>query len=211
MSLGKQIRAARMLVGWDAEDLAAKAEVTRETIFNIERGVFRPRTNTLERIVRAFRDVGVEFIGERGVELRDDTVRKIEGTDCYAQLLDEVYYQLCEGDEFLVAWADETLSPPAVHSAYRRIIKKGITYRKFIQHGNTFICGPLSWYRYIPRRYYQNATAVFYQDKSAYLTEDFRKVIILKDAALTRANKKFFEMIWSTSSQPSRTTTKETY
>ncbi len=38
MATGRQIRAGRALVGWDAKDLAAKARVSERSILNHERG-----------------------------------------------------------------------------------------------------------------------------------------------------------------------------
>ncbi len=211
MPTGKQIRAARVLVDWDAKALADRVGMSRVSIQNIERGDARPKVETIKKIIKAFSDVGIEFNGERGVELRDDRVREIDGVDCYAKLLDEIYYQLEEGEEFLIAWADETLSPPPVHDAFRRIVKKGIKYRKLIQEGNTYVSGPLSCYRYTPSRYYQNATAVFFKDKSAYLTKDFKKIIIVRDDAMAQANRNFFEMIWNSAATPTETTSNEKY
>lgn len=211
MPTGKQIRAARVLLDWDAKDLASRVGLRRETILSIENSLSHPRTGTMDKIIRVFGDNGVEFKDERGVELRDDRVREIDGADCYAKLLDEIYYQLEKSDEFLIAWADESLSPPAVHDAFRRIVKKGIKFRKLIQQGSTCIYGPLSWYRYVPSHYYQNATAVFLKDKSAYVTEDLKKVIILRDKALAKANKNLFEIIWSSASAPKETSVNETY
>ncbi len=211
MPTGKQIRAARVFLDWDAADLAARVGLRRETILSIEKSLSHPRQATMDKIVQVFKDFGVEFKDERGVELVDDRVREIDGTDCYAKLLDELYYRLEKGDEFLIAWADEALSPPAVHDAYRRIVKKGIRYKKLIKHGSTCIYGPLSWYRYIPPHYYQNAPAVFFKDKSAYLTEDFKKIIVIRDKALAKANKNFFNIIWSSATTPKETKIHETY
>lgn len=211
MPSGKQIRAARAWVGWDREDLAQRIGLSSMTVQNIELEIKRPRQKTLDKIIRAFSEVGIEFSGERGIELRDDKVRTIDGKDCYARLLDEVYENLNPEDEFLILWADETLSPPVVHEAYKRIVRKGIRYRKFVNEGSKNIYGPLSWYRYIPQQYYQNASAVFYQDKSAYLTHDWRKVIILKDQALSEANKKVFNWIWSLAEGPTETVAKAPY
>jgi len=211
MITGRQIRAARGLLRWRVADLAEKTGLTREAITRMEDDSSQPRESSVAKLIEAFEKEDIEFIGQAGVRRRDDRVREIDGPDCYARLLDEVYYQLEKGDEFLIAWADETISPPAVHAAMKRIVQKGIKYRKFIQQGNTFICGPLSWYRYIPQNYYQNATAVFFQDKSAYLTEDFKTVVVLRDAALAKANKNFFEIIWSSSTSPAETTSNEKY
>jgi hypothetical protein len=126
-------------------------------------------------------------------------------------MLDEVYYQLNKGDEFVVAWANESLSPTFVHDAYRRIVKKGIKYRKLIKQGDTNIYGPLSWYRYVQPRYFLNAAAFFYNDKSVYLAENSKKVIVIRDRTITRANKNFFDLFWSLGATPKISTAPDRY
>lgn len=211
MPTGKQIRAARQLVDWSANDLAEKVGVSKESILNIERGDKRARPTTMEKIVKVFETVDVEFKGDHGIDLRDDTVRKIEGPNCYSRLLDEIYYKLSKGDEFFVGMVDESLSSQEVHDAYKRIVKKGIKFKKLIKQGNDYICGPLEWYRQIEPQYYQNAASIFFMDKSAYLTENFEKVLILRDKATTQANKNFFNLIWNHATSPKKTTAQDKY
>jgi len=211
MLTGKQIRAARMLAGWDASELAVKAKLSRIAVQDIEREDAHPRSGTLDKIIQAFEGKNIEFLDNSGVRIKDNRVRELEGTNCYARLLDEVYYKLGKGEEFLVAWADERRSPKAVHEAFRRIVRKDIVYRKLVKQDNTYICGPLSWYRWVPEEYYQNAVALFYNDMSAYLTEDWKKIIIIEDGALAKANKKLFNWVWSNAKVPNKTTAREKY
>jgi transcriptional regulator with XRE-family HTH domain len=62
---GRQIRAARGLLGWSATTLADRSGVTRFTIQRLEQhdGVPPSRSQTLEDIQRAFEAAGVEFTG----------------------------------------------------------------------------------------------------------------------------------------------------
>ncbi|MDD3288773.1 MAG: helix-turn-helix transcriptional regulator [Alphaproteobacteria bacterium] len=91
MITGKQIRAARMLLDWDAEDLADKTGLNRETVFNIERGTVQARAGTIEKIVRTFRDGGIEFIPDEGVKRRSDSVTKLEGFRDFKFFMDQMY------------------------------------------------------------------------------------------------------------------------
>jgi transcriptional regulator with XRE-family HTH domain len=65
MICGAQIRAARALVNWSAEELAKRSGVTRFTIQRLEQhdGVPPSRSQTLDDIQRALEAVGIEFIG----------------------------------------------------------------------------------------------------------------------------------------------------
>jgi ribosome-binding protein aMBF1 (putative translation factor) len=53
--------AARKLLGWSQQELAARAKTTLLTISRIERGVVDPRASTLRRIKGAFENAGIEF------------------------------------------------------------------------------------------------------------------------------------------------------
>lgn len=58
-----QLRAARGLLDWGRRDLKAACGVSAETIKNIEHGNFAPHADTLDKIVKAFADHGVGFLG----------------------------------------------------------------------------------------------------------------------------------------------------
>jgi predicted transcriptional regulator len=62
MISGKQIRAARALVGWKQRELAAAADVSEISIKNAERGVVDTRGSTLNAIQQAFDRAGVVFL-----------------------------------------------------------------------------------------------------------------------------------------------------
>jgi transcriptional regulator with XRE-family HTH domain len=72
MITGAQIRAARALVDWSAEDLAAASKIGVATIRRAEshHGVPNTTPANLEALARALRKAGAEFVG-RGVTFRD--------------------------------------------------------------------------------------------------------------------------------------------
>jgi DNA-binding XRE family transcriptional regulator len=74
MIIGPQIRAARALLNWSADELANKVASTRQTILRLEQAVGVPSTKlqTMSSIIAAFEDAGVEFTGspESGAGVR---------------------------------------------------------------------------------------------------------------------------------------------
>src|SRR6202012_3205205 len=54
MITAAQLRAARGLLDWTRADLAKAANISPETVKNIEHGTFKPQENTAEAIVKAF-------------------------------------------------------------------------------------------------------------------------------------------------------------
>ncbi|TGT46839.1 helix-turn-helix domain-containing protein [Mesorhizobium sp. M4B.F.Ca.ET.169.01.1.1] len=61
-----QCRAARAIIDWSREQLAAASKVAVRTIVDFERGAREPREVTKDALQRALEAAGVEFIPENG-------------------------------------------------------------------------------------------------------------------------------------------------
>lgn len=68
MISGRQIQAARALLGWTQEKLAEKAIVSRNAVNRIENARVDARTSTVESMIRALAKAGIQFINEQGYE-----------------------------------------------------------------------------------------------------------------------------------------------
>jgi transcriptional regulator with XRE-family HTH domain len=75
-----QCRAARGLLDWTQQELAARAGVGIVTVRQVEAGTTEPRRATIDVIRRALTSAGVEFIEENGggpgVRLRKRQAKK---------------------------------------------------------------------------------------------------------------------------------------
>jgi transcriptional regulator with XRE-family HTH domain len=69
---GRQIRAARALLGWSQRELSRKAKVAFGTIQRMERfdGPVGSRTETLGRVVGVLEKAGIEFLNTESPGLR---------------------------------------------------------------------------------------------------------------------------------------------
>jgi transcriptional regulator with XRE-family HTH domain len=214
MTTGKQIRAARMLAGWSAEELAEKAEINRETVLNIERKVFSPRPDTLAKIIRVFDENGVEFIGERGTALKDDQIVTLNGDNVFFRVLDDVISTLRDskfksGKEALFACVRDKLSPPVVVENYRRLRKEKIRMRSLVKEGDTYLMGDIMEYRYLPAAYFTNTPQIIYGDKVATLLysegKKRKSALIMRNAQAAAAQRNLFNFIWSVAQKPEKT------
>lgn len=74
MITGRQLKAARALVGWEQTDLARKAGVAISTVRRMEsfQGEIGARTSTLSLVTKALERAGIEFLddGKPGVRMR---------------------------------------------------------------------------------------------------------------------------------------------
>ncbi|WP_082613839.1 helix-turn-helix transcriptional regulator [Bosea sp. Root483D1] len=62
----EQVRAARALINWTRDDLAAASGVTIRTLARIESGQTSPRQTTMQSLVQSLEAAGIEFIAENG-------------------------------------------------------------------------------------------------------------------------------------------------
>lgn len=69
----EQSKAARALLGWNQEQLAARANIGSATVQNFESGKSRPNAGTLRLIKETLEAAGIRFVdnGEYGVLRRD--------------------------------------------------------------------------------------------------------------------------------------------
>ncbi|MCI0431770.1 MAG: helix-turn-helix domain-containing protein [Rhodospirillales bacterium] len=73
MITGRQIHAARALLGWSQTDLADRARISQNTVYRLENDLLDARSSTVESVWRALEQAGIEFHSDRnfeGVRLR---------------------------------------------------------------------------------------------------------------------------------------------
>lgn len=218
MPTGKQIRAARVLVDWAADDLSARIGLSRESIQSIERGDKRPRATTMEKIVRVFNDMGVEFIGDAGVILKDEELVRFTGENAFLKVLDDVVASSRDqtAPEALFACVIDELSPSIVIENYRRLRKEGIRMRSLVKEGDSYLMGRMEEYRTLPKQFFHNNPMVIYGNKVAFMilnaeTKADKMAIILSNPHTASAMRNLFEFIWQHCPQPEKTTAKIKY
>ena len=76
----------------------------------IERGEFRPRPSTQEKLLRVFDEAGIEFIDNEGVRRRPQGIETFEGHEHFHDFTDYVYNYLVEnGGDICISVGDERL------------------------------------------------------------------------------------------------------
>jgi DNA-binding XRE family transcriptional regulator len=218
MISGRQIRAARALLDWSAEVLAKKVGMSREAINKIEDEAVQPRAKNLADILQVLDKNGIEFYNDRGVGFKDDQITTLKGENVFLRLLDDVISTMRNKAkaEALFACVDDKLSPPIVVENYRRLRKSGIAMRSLVKEGNTYLMGKLAEYRYLPVQYYHNSTTVIYGDKFATMildptTAEDTAAIIIRNPHIAAAQRNLFNLIWSHSIKPNKSTAEVRY
>jgi predicted transcriptional regulator len=75
MLTSREVRAARVFLGWSRQKLADKAIVSLNSIIRFEQGAVDPRSSTISAIRRVLERAGIEFLSlttsdEEGIRVR---------------------------------------------------------------------------------------------------------------------------------------------
>lgn len=208
-----QIRAARSLLDWTQDDLAAITGLSKFSIANLEGGKTSPQKGTIDKIIKSLELAGIEFIDD-GVRLKKDSLIIVDGEGWYLRLLDDVHHSILQQEgkrELLIEFADETKSPPEVIDRIKAMRNDGIRMRILICEGNTNIIGPLEEYRCIPVNYFENYVSLIYADKIAVCTEGNMRAVIIKDQLLAKTRRNMFDITWGLLPKPKKSTSQVRY
>lgn len=109
-SPGKQIRAARALAGWEAGTLAKLAKISQTGLLQLERGEFRARPATADKIIGVFADAGIEFTENEGVRRTPIGIEIFEGHERFHEFTAYVFQHLkAHGGDVCISATDERL------------------------------------------------------------------------------------------------------
>lgn len=208
-----QVRAARGLLGWSQTELAERAGTSLSAVADCENERGKTSRETYDRFLAAFERECV-FITDTGVEKRSGATYEITGEDWWLKTLDDVYYTLMdEGGEMLMIFSDDRESSKEVNGRIKKIRNAGIKMRQLVREDNTYMIGPASEYKWVPKEYFLNYITLIYGDKVAICAEDNTKALVCRDVNLARAWKNLFEMLWTgtTLIEPKESTARERF
>lgn len=205
-----QIRAARALKNWSQTDLAERTGLAVPTIANIELGKQTPGKNTLEKIITSFETAGIEFIGERGVQKKEQTTQVFRGQEQFKQFYDVIYQSLLDNnDEVLVGNVDERefikyLDEETLLLHVERMKHLNSHYKILVCEDDYFFpVTSYAEYRWIDKEEFSSIPFYVFADKLAIiLWMDEPLVFLINDAAATTVYREKFMLQWKNSKKP---------
>jgi len=216
MITGRQIRAARALLEWDAEDLAEKAELSRDTIFNIENGKVQARETTTERITKIFATYDIEFIPDEGVKRKSDSITKLQGVNDFRSYMDQVYeaatqlYSIDGTKPICICNLDNSLFRKYMgdyHAVHVDRLKKinGLEIRSLAVEADKKHVPGASYlkYRYLPELKAVIAPFYVFGDKFAIIDFDVPdppRILLIHSPALAHSYRNQFDIMWKNAS-----------
>jgi transcriptional regulator with XRE-family HTH domain len=86
----RQIKAARAILGWAQDDMAAVTGLSPTTIRNLEAGTISPRHETYHIIRQAVEEHGLEFTDREGIRSRSRDLSLFEGPDAAERFFEDL-------------------------------------------------------------------------------------------------------------------------
>lgn len=102
-------RAARGLLGWTQQDLADASGLSKTSINNFEKGHSNIKLESLEAIRASFEKAGVEFLADKGVQIRSEYAKIFKGSTAYEELLTELIKDKNIQDDLMIAIGENVL------------------------------------------------------------------------------------------------------
>lgn len=211
---GRQIAAARQLLGWSQADLAEASGASKPSIVRLEKDLYSVRDDIRQSVKEILEKDDIEFI-EGGARQIPKFIDIYEGDDCYIRLMDDAYIDLSKNKgEILFSASDERRSPQIVIDKFNAMRKAGIKMRSLIKDQDTHIMGQLEEYRWMDARLFVDGDVkAIFLDKVAYLMswKGIPRVVVIRDKTIAEENKRIFNFVWSVSKKPTHTTATERY
>lgn len=204
-----QIKAARALLDWTQADLAKTSGLHLNVINNIERGTTNPRKGTLEKIQSTLEGQGILFIGNRGVELKRDTVAmmKFEGDTFIQALTADILAAVSKGGDVMSILTDIRNFGSQDNAGYMaEKEKRGFKERLITRDMPGFYPRHAENYRLVAQDCLGPVDTILYADRVAHIFWAQKETVILKNTDLAATQKRLFEHLWDAGTAPTRLT-----
>ncbi len=189
-----QLRAARALLNISQDDLAQGSGVAVTSIRQFELGVTTNLQQKTESALLSFLGEKIEFIGLRGVALREDDHLILEGDNAIALLFEDIHTHLRgqDGAEVLfICGETPCLFSPRFSGHCAALRDADFFYRFICQKKNE-----APFVRIIPANFSPLPLQAVYGSTVAQMIGDNR-ILLVRSPMLADGLKQTFELLWS--------------
>jgi transcriptional regulator with XRE-family HTH domain len=211
MITGRQIRAARALLGIDAIDLAQEAGLNRDTVTGLEQGTRQPHRASLEKITHILAQRGIEFTEHEGVRFKSDDIEVFKGREQFHDFTEFVYDHLNRfGGAVCISAVDEKLFRQYRKDIdlYRKrmsaLVARGDVTVRILATESNFTS---SWAKYKWQPKQSGLPTSFYAFGDCLALVSFAHetppyVVLLKSGPFAEAYRHAFEIAWNAAKAP---------
>ncbi len=189
-----QLRAARGLLNMSQDKLAQAAKVAVTSIRQFELGVTTNLQQKTEAALLAFLGQWIDFIGTRGVALREGDYLVLEGENAIPQMFEDIDARMRGNKtaEVLFLCGEPCLTSPDLAPHCEELGKAGITHRTICH--NDEAQSPL--FRCAPASHAPLALQAVYGTNVAQMVGPDR-ILLVRSAMLADGLRQTFEMLWN--------------
>jgi DNA-binding XRE family transcriptional regulator len=210
MITAAQLRAARGLLDWTRADLAKAANISPETVKNIEHGTFRPQEQTAEAIIKAFGAHDVEFTDNEGVQRKQELIRTFIGKEGFIEKLEHVYGVVSSGTPITrhLALSDTyaiEVAPEYVKGYAEKMSKiPNLDAKCLIWEGDTNLPFDYCQYRWLKKSQWVMPFYLYgnYVSFMMHTTPDYFMTISIYSEFLAESLRKQFDILWAEAMVP---------
>ncbi|MFA4995197.1 MAG: helix-turn-helix transcriptional regulator [Bdellovibrionales bacterium] len=203
----RQIKAARSLLDWSQEDLAAATSLSVATIRKLEAGNISPRGKTQRALQNAFENAGLEFLEPDGVRHRPEEIRVFQDIEGVKRFYDDVYLSLSRsGGSIATVAPDPNLLWDIMgdyadfHRKRMETIGDIISVRCLItERVKKFPAPSYCEYRILSKSYVNPTPFYIYADKCGIRTigsESHPKIVVIQSRLVAESFLNQFDSMW---------------
>lgn len=204
----RQIKAARALLDWSQDDLAAASGLSVATIRKLELGFISPRHATTYDIRHALEDAGLEFIEPGGVRHRPEEIKIYQGKEGAKAFFDDVYETgRTKGGECVLLhpsakrfFVQITGDYGQFHIERMTAIKDHYRVKCIVTEDEDVLpAAAYCEYRWLSKKFVDAAPFYVYDNKYAMIIVDGEpspKIIVIQSHAMTLALRQQFYSMW---------------
>lgn len=205
---GKQIAAARQLLGWSQADLADKSGVSKPSIIRIEKDLMSVKHDIQMHIKKAIEQNNVEFLDQNGVRENKQTLIKYSGQKGFRDFYNDLYETARDigGDiclfngvsDLVTKWLGDDYVE--MHKSRMIKIKDNYNYRIIVEDGDKVFFGSnFCEYRWFPKEYFNDKTIYIFGEKVGFVNFQDKEieVIAFNQSEFAECQKLFFDLAWN--------------
>ncbi len=188
-----QLRAARALLNISQDDLAKGSGVAVTSIRQFELGVTTNLQQKTENALLSFLGQRIEFIGKRGVALREEGHLILDGSDAISQMFEDIREHLHgqEHAEVLFLCGDPCLLSPELAQLYTGLKEDGFFCRHICHHKDA--PAPV---RLVPSSFTPLALQAIYGSTVAQMV-GHERILLVRSSMLAGSLRQTFELLWA--------------
>ena len=202
----RQIRMASALLEMEQAELAKALDVSAMAVSNIMRGDTKSG-KAYSRIINYFESKGVKFTENEGVERYTIPVKKLNGTEGFKELLDNIYVcaQKENGDFFLVNGNLDIYLRPEIRKFWQNIhiprmmkFKNNLNFKVLSPEGyKSYKMADYCEYRWSNLDFFKEEAVYVYGSTLAFVSTAYDiDILLIQSKTIAESYKGLFNMAW---------------